>query len=112
MTCQRYDIDVQQGATWFQQLAYQVDGEALDILSYEARMMVRKSYNLPAVANLTTENEKIVINDVNKINLELTADITAALVPGRYLYDVELVNGPDVERVLFGVFTVTAEVTK
>jgi len=111
MDCQRYDFDVAQGATWFQQLAYEIDGEPVNIESWSGRMKVRKSYDLPAVVSLTTENG-IVIDDVNKVNLELTALQTAALVPGRYLYDVELVNGPDVERVLFGVFTVSAEVTK
>jgi hypothetical protein len=111
MDCQRYDFDVAQGATWFQQLAYEIDGEPVNIESWSARMKVRKSYDLPVVVSLTTENG-IVIDDVNKVNLELTAVQTAALVPGRYLYDVELVNGPDVERVLFGVFTVSAEVTK
>jgi hypothetical protein len=112
MDCQRYDFDVAQGATWFQQLAYEIDGEPVNIESWSARMKVRKSYDLPVVVELTTANNRIVIDDVNKVNLELTAVQTAALVPGRYLYDVELVNGPDVERVLFGVFTVFAEVTK
>ena len=112
MNCQRYDFDVQQGATWFQQLAYEIDGEPVNIESYSARMKVRKSYDLPTVVELTTGNERIKIDETNKINIELTAALTAALVPGRYLYDVELVNGPDVERVLYGVFTVSAEVTK
>jgi hypothetical protein len=111
MDCQRYDFDVAQGATWFQQLAYEVDGEPVNIVSWSARMKVRKSYDLPAVVSLTTENG-IVIDDVNKVNLELTAQQTALLVPGRYLYDVELVDEDTVERVLFGVFTVSAEVTK
>ena len=111
MNCQRYDFNIQQGATWFQQLAYEQDGDPVNIESYSARMQVRKSYDLPSVVSLTTANG-ITLDDVNKINLELTATQTAALVPGRYLYDVELVNGPDVERVLYGVFTVSAEVTK
>jgi hypothetical protein len=111
MDCQRYDFDVAQGATWFQQLAYEIDGEPVNIVSWSARMKVRKSYDLPAVVSLTTENG-IVIDDVNKVNLELNAVQTAALVPGRYLYDVELIDEDTVERVLFGVFTVSAEVTK
>lgn len=112
MNCQRYDFNIQQGATWFQQLAYEQDGDPVNIESYSARMQVRKSYDLPSVVELTTGNERIKIDETNKINIELTAELTAALVPGRYLYDVELVNGPDVERVLYGVFTVSAEVTK
>jgi hypothetical protein len=112
MDCQRYDFEVPQGATWFQQLEYEIDGEPVNIESWSARMKVRKSYNLPVLIELTTGNERITIDETNKINLELTATDTAALAAGRYLYDVELVNEGDVERVLFGMFTVGAEVTK
>lgn len=112
MDCQRYDFEVPQGATWFQQLEYEIDGEPVNIESWSARMKVRKSYNLPVLIELTTGNERIRIDETNKINIELTATDTAALAAGRYLYDVELVNEDDVERVLFGMFTVGAEVTK
>ena len=112
MDCQRYDFEVPQGATWFQQLEYEIDGEPVNIESWSARMKVRKSYNLPVLIELTTGNERISIDETNKINLELTATDTAALAAGRYLYDVELVNEGDVERGLFGMFTVGAEVTK
>jgi len=112
MDCQRYDLDVIQGATWFQQLEYEVDGEPVNIESYSCRMKVRKSYNLPTEIELSTGNNKISITETNKINLDLTASETGALVAGRYLYDIELVNGPDVERILYGMFTVNPEVTK
>jgi len=112
MDCQRYDFEVPQGATWFQQLEYEIDGEPVNIESWSARMKVRKSYNLPVLVELSTDKYRIVISEVNKIDLELTATDTAALAAGRYLYDVELINEEDVERVLFGMFTVAAEVTK
>lgn len=112
MDCQRYDFEVPQGATWFQQLEYEIDGEPVNIESLSARMKVRKSYNLPVLIELTTDNERIRIDETNKIKIELTATETAALVAGRYLFDIELVNEDDVERVLFGMFTVGAEVTK
>ena len=113
MNCQRYDFDVQQGATWFQQLAYEIDGEPVNIEAYSCRMNVRKSYDLPVEVELSTGNGKISITETNKINLELSATETAALIAGRYLYDIELVNlNNDVERILYGMFTVHAEVTK
>ena len=112
MNCQRYDFEIQQGATFHQQLEYEIDGEPFDITQWTARMQARKSYELPVVVSLTTENSRITITDTNKVDIELTAAQTAELVAGRYLYDLELVNGPDVERVLYGVFTVSAEVTK
>lgn len=112
MNCQRYDLDVMQGAGWFQQLEYEIDGEPVDIESYEVRMQVRKSYDLPVEVELTTDNSRIVIIETNKINLELSAEETGELAPGRYIYDIELENGNDVERILYGVFTVDAQVTK
>ena len=112
MDCLRYDFDVLQGATFARDLQYQIQGEPVDIEGYTARMRVRKSYELPVEVELTTANQKIVISDTNKIDLNLTAAETAAITAGRYLYDLELVNGDYVERILQGMFTVQAEVTK
>jgi hypothetical protein len=112
MDCQKYDLDVIQGATWFQQLEYEIDGEPVNIEAYSCRMKVRKSYDLPVEVELSTGNAKISITETNKINLDLTAAETAALIAGRYLYDIELINDGDVERILYGMFTVHAEVTK
>ena len=112
MDCQKYDLDVIQGSTWFQQLEYEIDGEPVNIESYSCRMKVRKSYDLPVELDLSTANSKISITETNKINLELSASETAGISSGRYLYDIELINDGDVERVLYGMFTVYAEVTK
>ena len=112
MDCLRYDFDVLQGATFARDLQYQIQGEPIDIEGYTARMKVRKSYDLPVEIELTTANGKIVISDTNKIDITLSAAETAALSSGRYLYDLELVNGDYVERILQGIFTVMAEVTK
>ena len=112
MDCLRYDFDVLQGATFARDLQYQIQGEPVDIEGYTARMKVRKSYDLPVEIELTTSNGKITISNTNQIDLNLTATETAALTPGRYLYDLELVNGDYVERILQGIFTVIAEVTK
>jgi hypothetical protein len=112
MNCLRYDFDAYQGSTFVRDLRYQIDGEAINIEGYTARMSIRKSYNLPVEVSLTTGNQKLKISDTNLIEMELTAAETAALKAGRYLYDLELVNGNYVERILQGIFTVVAEVTK
>jgi hypothetical protein len=113
MQCQKYDLDVIQGANWFQELEYEEDGEPVNIEGYTARMQVRKSYNLPVEIELTTANNRIAIVDTNKIQLTLSNTLTAGLGAGRYLYDIELVsNTSEVERILRGVFTVSPEVTK
>jgi hypothetical protein len=112
MDCQKYDLDVIQGAAWFQELEYEINGKPVNIESYSCRMKVRKSYDLPVVLDLSTGNAKISITETNKIQLELSATETASLIAGRYLYDIELINESDVERILYGMFTVHAEVTK
>ena len=65
MECQRYDLDVIQGATWFQQLEYEVEGEPVNIESYSCRMKVRKSYDLPVVVDISTGNNKITITETD-----------------------------------------------
>ena len=112
MDCLRYDFDVLQGSTFVRDLEYQIQGEPVDIEVYTARMKVRKSYDLPVEIELTTANGKITISNTNQIDINLTATDTAGLDAGRYLYDLELVNGDYVERILQGIFTVMAEVTK
>lgn len=112
MDCLRYDFDVLQGTTFARDLQYQIQGEPVDIEGYTARMKVRKSYDLPVEVELTTANGKITISNTNQIDINLTAADTAGIDAGRYLYDLELVNGDYVERILQGIFTVMAEVTK
>jgi hypothetical protein len=112
MDCLRYDFDVLQGSTFARDLEYQIQGEPVDIEGYTAKMKVRKSYELPVEIELTTANQRIIISDTNRIDIQLTAAETASITAGRYLYDLELVNGDYVERILQGVFTVMAEVTK
>jgi len=47
------------------------------------------------------------------VALGLTATQTANLVPGRYVYDVEVVSGANVvSRIIEGIVTVTPEVTR
>lgn len=111
MNCNRYDLEIQQGSTWLRTLAYLINDEPVNIESYAARMQVRKSYDLPAVVSISTDNG-IVIDDVNKINLQLSAEATAELIAGRYLYDIEIDDAGTVERIISGILTVSAEVTK
>lgn len=112
MTCQRFDIDIYQGARFFLNLQYELNNTPVNIEAYQVRMQIRKSYELPAVIALTTENGRIIVSNVNNIDLEIDAVDTAALVAGRYLYDIELVENGTVERILNGVVMVLAEVTK
>jgi hypothetical protein len=112
MESQQYNFTIPQGATFSLNLQYELDSQPVDIEGYEVRMQIRKSYDLPAVVELTTENGGIVVSDVNNIDLTIDAETTEELTAGRYLYDIELVDEGVVERILLGVATVSAEVTK
>lgn len=81
--------------------------EAIDVTGYTARGQIRKHYTSSNAISFTTglANGTLVIS--------LTANQTANIVAGRYVYDVELVdlNGV-VVRILEGIVTITPEVTK
>jgi hypothetical protein len=112
MTCSnRFDLHIQQGATFHQRVKYKIGGEPVDITEYDIRLQVRKTYCLPPVLDLT-KGDGIEISDENVIDIEVKAAQSSAIAPGRYLYDIELSSGSYVERILQGVFTIDGEVTK
>lgn len=116
MVAGRYDILCDQGATFTESLAYKDSTGAIIPLGtgYTARMQVRTSFDAASpVLTLTTANGGITLADTSpNIVLLATAVTTAALTAGNYLYDLELVSGSTVTRVVMGAFTVRAEVTR
>ncbi len=62
---------------------------------------------------LTTENGGLILGGATgTISLQASATTTAALSGGSYVYDLELVSGGVVTRLLQGSFNVSLEVTK
>jgi hypothetical protein len=111
----RYKIQIDQGSTWSLQLTWlDADGAAVDLTGYTARMQIRPTLESTTVtASLTTENGGIALGGTaGTIDLTLSASATAAIVAGSYFYDVELVNGVVVTRVIEGGLTVRREVTR
>lgn len=81
--------------------------EALDVSAYTARGQMRKHYSSTNSVSFSTSlsNGSLVIS--------LTANQTANIISGRYVYDLELINpSSQVTRILEGIITVTPEVTK
>jgi hypothetical protein len=108
------NLTIEQGATFLLTLIYQDDtGAPANLSGYTGRMQLRASKTAanPAL-ELTTENGRISINgNAGQINLTISATDTAAL-SGSGVYDLELVNGEIVERLVEGTYTVSAEVTR
>lgn len=114
MTPGYHDFVIYQGATFALQFTYKTDGNPIDLTGYTARMQLRETYQSasPAIA-LTSDNGRLEITAATgTITARLDAEETAGLKARRYVYDIELVNGETVSRILQGTATVDPEATK
>ena len=110
-----YNIPAEQGATFTRVLTWRDENDALiDLTAYTARMQVRADYaSTTTVLSLTTENGKITLGGAaGTITLLVSAADMAAVSGASFVYDLELVNGATVTRLVQGNFAVNAEVTK
>lgn len=110
-----YNIVADQGATFSRTLTWKTDaGTLVNLSGYTARMQVRATVDAPTtVLSLTTENGGITLGGaLGTIALSVSATSTAALTPGTFVYDLELVSGSTVTRLVQGTFTVRPEVTR
>lgn len=110
-----YNIVCDQGATLSRVLTWKNSNDTpVNLTTYTARMQVRENYDASSsVLSLTTENGGITLGGaLGTITIVASATATAALTPDSYVYDLELVTGSTVTRLVQGSFTVTPEVTK
>lgn len=111
-----YNISCDQGATFSRSITWTDSARnPYNITGYTARMHVRSNVTSNTTAiTLTTENSRIALGGAaGTITLTIAATDTAALAPGLYVYDLELVSGAGVvSRIIEGNFKVKAEVTR
>lgn len=111
-----FDIQAAQGKTFVLSSTYENDdGTFVNLTGYTGRMQVRASPDSADVLlELTTANGRFLFPDpVNgQVRFQVTAADMAAIAPGHYVYDSELVNGSTVEPHLSGAFIVEAETTR
>ena len=106
---------IEQGADWSRRVTWLVDGVAVNLTGYTARMDVRLRHSsTDKLLALSSPSAGITLGGLaGTIDLVLTAAQTAALAEGLYVYDLELVSGAGVvTRLLEGTVTVTPEVTR
>ena len=108
----RYDGQIPQGATWTKTLTWKTGSPAaaVNLTGYTARMDL-VSAGQPTIS-LTTANACITLGGAaGTITLLLDAATTAAMAATTYAYDLELVQGSTVTRLLEGFQQVTPNIT-
>jgi hypothetical protein len=88
-----------------------VQGDAVNLTTYSASSQLRKSYYSSSANTLTAT---VTGNANGEITLTMTAANTAALTPGRYVYDLVITNTIDNSktRVIEGTAIVLPSVTR
>lgn len=112
-------LTIYQGQTFDDTYTFDgANGDPLDFTDMDARMQVRRA--LPddeVLLELGTEDGTIsTLDETGTIQFAVDADITAALptdhVPQTWVYDLELVDGTRVIRLMEGSVVVLPEVTR
>lgn len=84
-------------------------GGVFNLTGYTVAAQMRKNYTSSVATTFVTSHTGVL----GKINLVLSATTTAAIEPGRYLYDVEITSsGGTITRVVEGIVTVTPGMTR
>jgi tRNA threonylcarbamoyladenosine modification (KEOPS) complex Pcc1 subunit len=107
-----YNPSLDQGATWEKVLTWKTGAtpSPVNLTGYTARMTMKS--NGADDFSLTTENGRIALGGTaGTVTLSISAADTATLSAQGYEYDLELVNGAYVKRLVEGVITVTRNVT-
>jgi hypothetical protein len=112
-----YNFICDQGATFSSVMTYYSDEAQttpVNLTGFTARMTVRRKYeDQNSIISLTTENARIALGGaLGTITLTISATDSASLPIGSWYYDLELVNGSAVTRLIGGSFEVIGEVTR
>lgn len=84
------------------------EDEVINLAGFTASAQIRKHYTSLTYTAFTTSLDVAEGN----IILSLTAEQTANLAAGRYVYDVELISNNVISRIIEGIVTVTPNVTR
>lgn len=114
MSAGQHNFIIEQGTTFNPVLTWKdSSGTPIDLSGYTARMQLREYLeSSTVVAELSTENGGIALGGVaGTITLFISATNTANLTESG-VYDLEMVQGAVVTRLLEGAFILSKEVTR
>jgi len=85
-------------------------GQPLNLTGYTVKSQMRKSYTSSIAYNFTAT---VFAPATGKVRLQLSAEASENIPPGRYLYDVEITSETGAKkRVVEGVVTITPQITQ
>jgi hypothetical protein len=131
----KYNLTIWQGSTFaFSVVLKNEDGSLKDLVNYDARMHIRSTFDSEVITeSLSTANGEITIDlPTATVRLELPAERTAnipvdltnvrsvkikpnesAKLPvSSYVYDLEIYEATNVQKILYGEVSVYGEVTR
>jgi hypothetical protein len=110
MAAGKYNITIDQGSDFSIQLTIKESGVAKNLTGYNARAQLRPSVTSTTLSGTFTCT---ITNATSGIaTMAMGYAVTAALVPGKYFYDLEVYTGSVVQRLIQGNATVRGEVTR
>lgn len=110
-----YDISTEQGSSLSRVVTYtDASGNPVNLTGYTARMQVRpRASSGYAYLTFTSPSGGITLGGTTgTITILVDGSVTSAVPAGRYVYDLEVVNGSYVDKVMGGDFVLSAEVTR
>lgn len=106
------ELTIDQGANLVSVITLENDdSSAMNLANSTFSSQIRKSY----YSTNPTANINVAVfgaNSNGQIRLTLSADETANINPGRYLYDIQMTANNVTTRILEGIVTVTPRVTR
>lgn len=113
MTPGKLNLVCPQGSTFSRTLTYKLDDDPVDLTGYNAKLQVREFFYSPdPVLNLTSASGITLGASAGTISVLIDATTTSSLIPGDYVYDLELTAGATVTRLVEGKLVVTPGVTR
>jgi hypothetical protein len=85
------------------------DGNPLNLTGFTVASQMRKSYGSTTAYSF---NASVYDAATGKVRLQLSAEQSSLIKPGRYLYDIEITSGSNKTRVVEGLIIISAEITK
>jgi hypothetical protein len=106
----KVNLVVDQGSTFSTTINLTDDfGNLVDLTGYSGAGQIRKHYTSSNAVNIG-----VTLGGSNgTVTLALSANASANIVAGRYVYDVEITSpSGDVSRIFEGIITLTPQVTR